>query len=104
MNPLEMIAAERKRQLEVEGWTPDHDDCHDSGELAMAAACYAAPQEICVEWTPPRAATQYVDAWPWEAEFDKRDQHDRRRQLVIAGALIVAELERLERAESSRRR
>lgn len=31
------IAAERKRQIEAEGWTPEHDDAHDKGELARAA-------------------------------------------------------------------
>ena len=37
----EMIAAERRRQVEKEGWTAEHDSGHPSGELAMAAACYA---------------------------------------------------------------
>lgn len=41
MNGIELIAAERKRQVESEGWTPEHDDQHDSDEMAMAAAVYA---------------------------------------------------------------
>lgn len=41
MTVLEEIAAERQRQIEVEGWTPNHDDEHDRGEMANAAACYA---------------------------------------------------------------
>ena len=40
---IRLIAAERQRQVDVEGWTPAHDDEHDEGELAIAAACYAAP-------------------------------------------------------------
>lgn len=39
---IERIAAERTRQIEREGYTPEHDDTHDGGELALAAACYAA--------------------------------------------------------------
>jgi hypothetical protein len=35
----EMIAAERQRQIEAEGWTPEHDDEHDDVEMVQAAAC-----------------------------------------------------------------
>ena len=85
--PLPLLAwrdviAERRRQIEREGWTPDHDDEHDDGSLAVAAACYAAPR---------MAATH----WPWSAEDYK--PKDRRRNLVRAGALILAEIERLDR-------
>lgn len=42
---VDLIAAERKRQIEKEGWTLQHDrDEHTGGELALAACCYAAPQ------------------------------------------------------------
>ena len=37
----QMIAAERARQVSVEGWTPEHDDQATNGSLAIAAACYA---------------------------------------------------------------
>ncbi|MCM0757438.1 hypothetical protein M7775_02505, partial [Sporomusa sphaeroides DSM 2875] len=40
---IELIAAERQRQISQEGWTPEHDDQHANGELALAAACYAIP-------------------------------------------------------------
>ena len=58
----------------------------------MAAACYAAPAQIFVEMS------EYVDAWPWEPQFDKRGKHSRIRCLTIAGALIAAEIDRLKRA------
>lgn len=29
---IELIAAERKRQTEQEGWTPEHDEQHEFGE------------------------------------------------------------------------
>lgn len=41
---VELIAEERKRQIEAEGWTPQHDAQHKADELAIAAACYALPQ------------------------------------------------------------
>jgi hypothetical protein len=44
---VERIAAERKRQISAEGWTSEHDDAHEDGAMAMAAACYAAA--ACVE-------------------------------------------------------
>lgn len=36
-----MIAAERRRQVDAEGWTPEHDDEHEICELAMAAVAYS---------------------------------------------------------------
>lgn len=35
------VQAERRRQVEAEGWTPEHDDEHSHGQIARAAACYA---------------------------------------------------------------
>lgn len=79
---MEDVAAERRRQVYDEGWTPEHDDAHSLGELAKAAASYAAGSPA---WT-----------WPWDKKWWKPT--DRRRDLVKAGALIVAEIERLDRA------
>ena len=108
MKAIDLIRNERERQINTEGWTPEHDDEHENGELAYAAACYAAPEEIYLhrdaeisffinsgdrgdrEPLPER----HISAWPWDEEWDKRDKHDRLRQLVIAGALIAAEIDR----------
>lgn len=87
------IHRERLRQVEAEDWTSDHDDdAHADGELGLAAACYAAGLEIRALWH-----SRWIDAWPWAEGCNKRLKHNRRRQLVIAGALIVAEIERLDR-------
>jgi hypothetical protein len=100
---IEEIREERKRQMAVEGWTPQHDDEHLHGEMADAAACYAATKKILVRTRLHRSGSfcgsysTTIDAWPWACEWDKRVKHPRRRQLVIAAALIVAELERLDR-------
>jgi len=85
------IATERQRQIESEGWTPEHDDEHGNGDLAKAAACYANPRR----YPDPRITTP-LD-WPWDGSWWKPDG-GRRRQLVKAAALIVAEIERLDRS------
>lgn len=104
MSPaLVAIAAERRRQQDVEGYDLDHDDKHERGELAAAGACYALlPAKshgfIC------RGGLSDYDAmppeWPWAPSWWKPD--DDRRNLVRAGALILAELERLLRNRKRR--
>lgn len=92
MSSLEDIAAERRRQIDTEGWTVEHDDEHDAGQLASAAACYAL---AAVMDSPSANDTTCARYWPWERKWWKPT--DRRRNLVKAGALIVAEIERLDR-------
>jgi hypothetical protein len=82
------IAAERERQKSVEGWTEAHDDEHADGELARAAACYARFAHYAPALPPI--------GWPWELSAWK--QKGARRDLVRAAALIVAEIERIDRA------
>lgn len=84
------VLAERLRQVATEGWTPAHDDEYEHGELADAAGCYALSSELfdCAG-EPPRP-------WPWPDEWWKPTS--RRRDLVKAGALILAEIERIDRA------
>lgn len=89
----EMIAVERQRQIEAEGWAPGHDAMHDGGELAVAAACYAVEGTYAETVIGHDLADAGKDAWPW-AGWDKRKKHDRLRRLVIAGALIAAEIDR----------
>ena len=93
----ELIAIERQRQIKKEGWTSKHDDQYINGELAKAAVCYATPPEIDLNafFTDNR-----VVLWPWIREFEswKPSPDDRIRELVKAGALIAAEIDRLLRA------
>lgn len=104
---IERIAAERKRQVEDEGWDEEHDDEHNQGELAIVAACYAAAGDDSVKVlrfgvdVGDSHLPAILDAWPdsWDPEWDKREQHSRLRQLTIAGALIAAEIDRLLRVE-----
>jgi hypothetical protein len=91
MDGVEMIAAERRRQIEQEDWKPTHDDTHEGEELARAAAIYAMPDHI-------RRSEEIVTLWPWELDWWKPTPHDRVRELIKAGALIAAEIDRLLRA------
>lgn len=102
---LSLIAAERDRQKHEEGWTLEHDDQHTIGELARAAACYAIPpswREVKTGGVGVHVVYSVVYAlWPaaWSLNWFKPTPQDRIRELVKAGALIVAEIERLARAE-----
>lgn len=89
---LEDIATERRRQIEAEGWLPAHDDLHDAGKLASAAACYAAVSSSLIMDYP---TGEPPPAWPWADEWWKPTTP--RRNLVKAAALIVAEIERIDR-------
>lgn len=93
---IEAIAAERQRQIEQEGWTAEHDDKHNGGELAKAACCYAWASAQSDRLREASRGTPPV--WPpkWSGEWWK--PKDRRSDLVRAGALIAAEIDRLDRA------
>jgi hypothetical protein len=107
------VLAERSRQISAEGWTPEHDDQHSDGSLARAAACYATADML-----PLRTKIEDVDVsggrgdspmwgtrsfrvpklWPasWHATWWK--PKDERSNLVRAAALLLAEIERMDRA------
>ncbi|MDG3063266.1 hypothetical protein ACFQ4M_15880 [Thauera mechernichensis] len=87
-NAARDVLAERRRQIEVEGWTPEHDDEHGAGEMAAAAACYALNAAGC--------GCEVARNWPWDGSWWKPSTA--RRDLVKAAALILAEIERLDRA------
>ncbi|MBK4737861.1 hypothetical protein [Noviherbaspirillum pedocola] len=76
------------------GYDASHDDQHAAGELAAAAACFALGS---AKVTLP-GIDQPVQQWPAEWPQDLLARNTRMRQLVIAGALIAAEIERLQRA------
>lgn len=94
---IDLIYQERGRQITREGYTPAHDDEHGHDELALAAALYALPAEL-----RPFNDGEAPDYWPWDDSSWKPTPHDRIRELVKAGALIVAEIERLQRKAGGR--
>jgi hypothetical protein len=87
------VLAERQRQIEKEGWTPEHDDEHRSFQMAEAAACYADAASYANLYG--EAPARPSDDWPWDWKWWKPASP--RRMLVKAGALILAEIERLDR-------
>jgi len=94
---IEQIAEERKRQVEVEGWTPEHDDDHWRGELAEAAACYAlGKKEIKESYGGYGEIKITIPIWPFEDKWWKPTPKDRIKELIKAGALIAAEIDRLQ--------
>lgn len=101
----ELIAEERQRQISQEGWTSAHDDAeHDSGQLTEAAICYAAVGSAqsrgasADEW-PVEMFDGFHDSvlqWPFDDCWYKPKPHAL-GNLVKAGALIAAEIDRLQR-------
>ncbi len=91
------VIAERRRQADIEGFGVTHDDANTKCELARAAACYAAKAAF-----PAVGERHFLDvfmrAWPWDERWWKPAGH--RRNLVKAGGLILAEIERLDRLEA----
>lgn len=85
---VDEIRDERARQIEDEGWTAAHDDEYIQAEMAAAAACYAL---ACAGYSGSAASL-----WPWKKKWWKPTTN--RRNLIKAAALIVAEIERLDRA------
>lgn len=93
------IAAERRRQISAEGWTPGHDDSeHFDGQLAVAAGCYAIHAGGRMDLT--LRGDEYIPrGWPLYWKFNPKNP---RRDLIRAAALIVAEVERLDRLTAIR--
>lgn len=87
------VLAERQRQITAKDFDAGHDDMATGGQLADAAACYAL-------WAGGINPPNWGQFWPWDREWLK--QSEPRRMLVKAGALILAEIERLDRAEQAK--
>lgn len=89
---LKLIREERSRQV-GKGYTSAHDDDHSDGEIAVAA--YAL---LSVHLQEPGVADDVPPGADWIAELTKKLRSaDPRRRLIVASALLVAEIERLDR-------
>ena len=89
-----LIEAERERQIIQEGYSLEHDLDNDSEELAIVGALYALPANL-------REGENYLlidDFYPetWHKRHWKPTPDDRIKELVKAGALIAAEIDRLQ--------
>lgn len=95
------IAAERSRQITAEGFDATHDDGTAGGALALAGSCYAMHAAITITEDQDNSTTSAArrairNLWPWSEHWWKPG--GKRRDLVKAAALIVAEIERMDRA------
>ncbi len=101
----QLIADERARQIEEKGFNANSDAYYTLDELALAAIVYALPEErrrdiyllagvhVCVTRSMQEAL------WPWDPVWFKPG--NRIRELTKAGALIAAEIDRLQQREST---
>lgn len=103
---IEIIADERNRQIQEEGWTSSHDEQHKNEELARAAMCYAMPNDIKVRavWGDNRMLRFYqnggkdIELFPKGWKMNPTPDN-RINELAKAGALIAAEIDRLQKLD-----
>lgn len=94
------VMNERDRQWNDEGFDPDHDNTHTDASLARAGACFALSAS-CFHADTLKQLIQV--AWPRSWSMSWWKPKDRRRDLVRAAALIIAEIERLDRLQDPKR-
>lgn len=90
----DLIRAERIRQIVVEGFTAAHDDSHRFGEMAKGAAAYTLAANIGENALIPAC-------WPWTQRWWKPSNNPV-HNLIRAGALIAAEIDRLQRKQAGK--
>jgi hypothetical protein len=105
---MEDVLDERTRQVFEEGWTQEHDDGHTDRSLAAAGATYAylaaQTDEYAKHWSEMGWAGCSVVSkflWPRGWNLDYLKVKVARRMLVIAAALLIAEIDRIDRLEDA---
>lgn len=104
MSGVSRITQERRQQVFKHSFDTAKDDSYTAEELVWAALHYAAPES---DWEGvARVHEEYEQCveeplWPysWDKKWDKKQSKTRIEQLSIAGALIAAEIDRLERLQ-----
>ncbi|WP_077920457.1 hypothetical protein [Spirosoma sp. 209] len=98
----ELIAIEREEHTSKHEWTPEHDDAYTYGELPTAAiACIVMDEDL--RYNTVAGPLYPLDVWPWGQDdyYNNILKKDRIGQLTVAGALIAAEIDRLQRLASA---
>lgn len=102
---VNLIAKEQIRSRQEEGYTAEHDDSHDQGELADAAAVYALSEGAMFTLQEQWGNDMYLHLWPFKLEELKKDETGaiakRIKDLVKAGNLIASEIDRLKRLDNA---
>lgn len=101
MSGVDLIAAERARQIQAEGFDAEHDRQEKPGALTMAGICYATMAASSPGMRDQlRTSMCFSTHWPWTVPWWKpgkdNSNEDRIRELTKAGALMAAEIDRLE--------
>ncbi|WHP06960.1 hypothetical protein QLH32_05700 [Acinetobacter corruptisaponis] len=98
------VLAERERQINKEHYSNEHDDEYKANELLRASVCYA-DNVVRRGWVHNSSfgpdvyqSEEAPDLWPWDLDFWKPKSP--RKDLVRAAALLIAEIERLDRKEA----
>jgi len=106
---IELITAERQRQIEVKGYNAEHDEMESAFQLSTAAGMYIANaintdfedhthydgKGDCARFQLRQIDTKkWGEEWPWE-DKDGRDKADVLTSLVKAGALVAAEIDNI---------
>jgi len=115
---VDLIAEERQRQINEEGFDASHDSQYGMDELALAAVAFAAPcrmytlpqtTEKGFEFLDPFQLTHWDEKWDYRKKLEeaiagltgmdraRAKREFRARVLTVAGALIAAEIDRLQR-------
>lgn len=99
MNGLEMIAAERRRQVDELEFDAEHDSDHKDGELALAACYYAFPERHIIDdyGIKLEISPEFFFPESWDSIWAARNGDSHVRRLTKAGALIAAEIDRIMR-------
>lgn len=92
-NVVRDILKERIRQVVDEKFDSTHDDDQTNNSLSSAAACYAITERHYIS-----KEIALRELWPWDNKWWK--PKDQRSNLIRAAALIIAEIERLDRKDA----
>lgn len=93
-NGSQLISLERRRQVVEEGYDARHDKGETVNNLIQAAMAYC---EVC--FTGNTVLDSLKFGWPWRTTCFK--PKDYKRNLVRAGALIAAAIDKLEKDDDS---
>lgn len=94
MNGVELIAKERKEQIEKHGYTIQEDKKYNGGyEFPLTKVASA----LSIDDNRNRLAKETMKPINWSQEsWDKMMNKSYKERLIIAGALIAAEIDRLQ--------
>lgn len=101
MKAVEDVLTERLRQIDVEGHSYQKDDKWKETQLAKAAICYAIAAVIPFAYVTFDRMISFL--WPWDWKFWKAKDKTPRQRLVVATALLIAEIERMDREEQRKK-